>query len=350
MDNNETEKVALAETVEDVNVVEEELFNPEAFLEEEPIEVKSEEGEEEIKDEKEEEGEVVEVKGEVVSEETKDEVKGEKETEAVVVEDDGYSDWGTIEDEKEEAVTEEKVEETPVEKISNWEDLADDLGIKVESYDDLVNKVKGSLSVNKGNDKTGYLKKMIDLADEELMKKELKARGYDENEITEEIDDLVDEGNLGREAKRVRKSLDRAIANEQSNIEKSERESVAKQTEELEQAKTGLNEFLSKTDEFFGGRVNKIQKEQHFKYITSGKFLNEIMNSHENLAKSAWLWRYRDKMLSDTAKNSRSKGFEEGKKQILDNIQNPETVKVTRVPEPETGEFNAGKFLDTENM
>ena len=59
---------------------------------------------------------------------------------------------------------------------------------------------------------------------------------------------------------------------------------------------------------------------------------------------------YKDKIFSNATKASRTRGYEEGKKQILDNIQNPETVKVTRVPEPETGDFNARKFLDTETM
>mgnify|MGYP003661926814 FL=1 len=118
------------------------------------------------------------------------------------------------------------------------------------------------------------------------------------------------------------------------------------QQEEIDQIREDLKKHMSKTTNMFGGSVTDKQKDEHFNYIDSGKFFDEISGDAESVANAAWLWKNRDRILN----GYKSKGFEQGKASIIDSLSHPETARTTRIPEPETGNFNPNKFIDNESM
>ena len=80
----------------------------------------------------------------------------------------------------------------------------------------------------------------------------------------------------------------------------------ATQQEEIDQIREDLKKHMSKTTNMFGGSVTDKQKDEHFNYIDSGKFFDEISGDAESVANAAWLWKNRDRILN----GYKSKGFE----------------------------------------
>jgi hypothetical protein len=275
----------------------------------------------------------------------------ESETESTDATDDNQeSSWTTdIDDETEQS--EETQEAATEEETTNegWKQIAEDAGINAEDYDTFIDTLKNQQDLaQKGatNESLDNLKKFKSLDDEELMRQELKAKGYKDDEVEDEIDILVENGTIRSEARKVRKDIEVAIEQESSRVANSQSQADAKHEAEAEEARIELNEYMSKTSEMFGGKINDSQRDEHIEYISNGDFFDEIGESVDNVAQAAWLWKYR----AQIEKAFRSNGFEKGKAKILDELVHPETNKSTRIPDPQTGEFNPTRFTDTETM
>jgi hypothetical protein len=230
-----------------------------------------------------------------------------------------------------------------------WETIAESLGIDADNYESFIDTLKNQQSLaaqGATNEKITGLNQLIGLEDETLMRKELKARGFDSDEIEDEIDIMIENNTIRSEARRVRKDLEGVIANEKAAMATSTQEVDATQQQEQEQAAAEIKEHMSKTSEMFGGRINSKQKESHAEYVTSGAFFDEISSTPENLTQAAWLWKYKDQILN----GQRSAGMEKGKSAILDKMVNPETQRRTHIPDPESGEFNPNRFIDSETL
>jgi hypothetical protein len=244
--------------------------------------------------------------------------------------------------------TTDESEETASEK-EGWQDIAEAIGINADDYNTFIETLKGQQDLAaKGatNEKVLGLNKLVSLDDETLMREELNARGFSSHEVEDEIDIMIENNTIRSEARRVRKDLEGVISNEKERIATQSTEIDATQQEEIEAAAAELRDYMSKTTEMFGGRINTKQKEQHSTYIASGTFFDEISQSAETMAQAAWLWKYKDHIIN----GQKSAGVEKGKASILDKMQNPEPTRRTSIPDPQTGDFNPNRFMDSEQM
>ena len=246
---------------------------------------------------------------------------------------------------------EPQVEETQIEQTPEWQLIAQELGVEATSREELIQGIVQTVTeaqeqASFGEDKTiKTLKQFVDMDDEGLMKAELKRQGFTDEEVQDEIDVLNDNRLLKREARKVRKSLRDAMTNHAKGLQQQAQQEEAQRAQSIADNRKELWGLLSKTDTMFGGKINNSQKEAHYKYIASGNFFDEINQSHDNVVKAAWLWKYRDQII----KNMESSGYEKGKKKVLDSLTNPEVSKSTPVPEPSTGDFNPKSFLYDES-
>ena len=286
---------------------------------------------------------------EAEAEESEEEAEDDQFTEWVLPDLDDNDDSEVPQLEEEPPVFEEEdfvQDEQPVaeEQTNPWQELGEDLGIEVNTKEDVLNAIQQVIQQNTVSDKdetTQTLNSLINLEDKELMTAELKRQGYNKEEIEDELMVLEDNRLLKREARKVRGQLKTVLTNHSNSMRMQAEQEEAQRASEIESNRKELWSTLSKTESMFGGKINKGQKEAHYKYIASGEFLDEVNASHDNVVKAAWLWKYRDQII----KNMSSNGFEKGKKQVLDTLTNPVLSKSTPVPEPDTGDFNPSRFL-----
>ena len=353
------------ETTTDEQAGEEQSFDPSAFSsvdEEQPQDeaqetsalAEAQSTEEEVQEEEtvgEPEPEATEVEAEATDEVSDNE--GETETEEDIT--DWSLDSEADEDVKEEIDDEElpsleedldEVEAEAEQELEipeeTWELVAEKLGLEADDVDDLVEQITKVVSTaTVQDDTTSNINNLLKLGDEDLMKKELEAQGFSSEEIEDEMFAIVEGKQLKREARRVRRELQGALTQHKQQAIAMQEQEETQRANLIQDNRKKLWKHLSKTDNMLGGKINRKQQEDHYKYIASGTFEDEIASSHEAMAQAAWLWRYRDQIV----KNMKRNGFERGKKHVLDTLTNPDLGKNTPVPEPETGSFNPERFM-----
>lgn len=249
------------------------------------------------------------------------------------------------------------------EKVNEFTDeqflsFANEVGLDVESKEDFVNKLKAleeeneKLRQNQGsgvtNEKITNLSGLKDKTDEDLVRLDLEKQGFTEEEVNEAIDTFIDSGLLGIEAKKIRKTIDRAIDNERKKEIQSNVDEEAMLEQQRQQSIKELGEHINKSETMFGFKMAKNEeelhkvREGHLKYITSGKFLNDITSNNESLSEAAWLWKNKDVILNAM----RNSGVSRGKSEILNEITNAEVNTSKRVGGglDEDGNFNPNAF------
>ena len=331
------EKSQLVEQVENVQE-EEKGFDVNAFTEE----VIKKEDKEEVKEETKESVDVEE------SEMTWDDISLEeeqKEEEEEVVEDE---DWD------EEEVTDEEVKETledVKEKVESseidWKKVSKELGFNSSSKQEFIDAVNGFIQKNTPkedvkSDSTKMINDLLKLNDRELLAEELKADGMDEYDIEETLDKMEDSGTLKRESVRIKRQLKNALKQEKTRITETAKKEEQERVKNLEQNKKDLQAHLKSVDSYFGGRVSQKDKKDLYKYITSGKFNDDIYDSHENVSEIAWMWKNKEKI----KKILFSEGFEKGKAHIFNKITSPSTNRSSRpTTRIKSGTFDPSEFM-----
>jgi hypothetical protein len=326
------EKSAIAEEATD-SPTEDSQFEADRFIGDNEVEKKEESPTDEAVEEEDKEK---------VEEDTKDE-----DASFTWDEDTEKKEEETEEGEEKEEKEEENEEDD--EEGEGWESLAEELQIEAESYEefkDTLLQQKELASAGATNKTIESLKGFTKMEDEELMRTELKAQEYSDEDIDDEIDIMVENGTIRQNARRVRKDIEKAIKAESEKVLSGEETLDAKQQEEADEIRAELKEHMSKTGKIFGGKVSEKQKKEHFEYIDSGDFFDDISKDATSIADAAWLWKNKDRIL----KGYKTKGFEQGKASVIDSLSHPETSRSTRIPEPDTGDFNPGRFIDNETM
>jgi len=111
-----------------------------------------------------------------------------------------------------------------------------------------------------------------------------------------------------------------------------------------------FKEEMDKHEEIFGFKISNkpenVQKvrDEHYKYVTSGAFLQDIVKDDKSLMEASYLWKNREILMKALV----NKGVNTGKKEILDKIKQPEIPGTTRILSPNSDdkpEFNVDKFL-----
>jgi hypothetical protein len=262
----------------------------------------------------------------------------EKESEEVVEEAEEEYDW--------EDTTNESTEESTEEEKLNWEKVGKELGIEINSKEDLINAMnsmqKESKPVQEDNQISqlrGYLK----LSDRDLVAEELRHDGIEEHELEESIDKLEDSGMLKMKAKSVRRVLNQAIDQHNDRTKKERANAEVQKKESITKAKEGLKTQIKEMNEFMGGKVTKKQKEEIYRFAT-GDMMNEIWKDHANVADVAMFMLYREQI----EKILRSQGLADGKAAIMDSIVSPSlnTGKNKSNFKVESGSFDPKAFMN----
>tara|TARA_R110001632_G_scaffold53256_3_gene131395 strand:- start:26 stop:1069 length:1044 start_codon:yes stop_codon:yes gene_type:complete len=252
------------------------------------------------------------------------------------------------------------VENNEIEVANNtepdFENFFKEVGVEVKTKEEFKEYYKSLQEENEllkksypeKNEKIDNFKNLINLEDKELVTQSLIADGFEGRELEDAVERMLDNDIIDIEAKKVRNTLNKAIASEREVIIETKRTETAKQDNDREESIKNLNDYLSSTEKMFGFKMastvektNEIRK-SHQEYIVSGKFLQNITESEKNLADCAWLWANKDVIL----KAMQTKGFNSGRKDVLNQIGNPDVNANSRTfADPKgDGEFNAGKF------
>ena len=322
-----TETTSTQETTE---TAEEKAFDAEAFLSEndkesivgkydektaEKIDQKEKEENEESESTEDEDGfswDSVEVDEEPEEEkdETEEDEDWDEELQAETKAEDNESDEGDAEETK----------STPEEGEINWEEVGKQLGLKQGlTKDDIEAMLNTPFTPDVNNETVTQLSQFLKLQDKDLLAEEMKADGMGEDEIEEVLDKMDDSGILKREAYRIRRQLKAAIeAEKTAGLNKLAMEDKTKKEQAVANRKE-LQSHLKQMETFMGGRVSKKDKQDVYKYITSGKMAEDIWQSHGNATKAAMYMLFERKF----AKILRNQGLEDGKASILDKITSP---------------------------
>jgi hypothetical protein len=296
---------------------------------------------------------IAEEQSEVVETEEVNEIESNEQNETEIEETE-TTDWSLdskVETDSEGSTEDGTIETTESNSEDNndsWKEIATKLNIDAEDYDafiETLERQKTLAQTGATNEKINELGQLISLEDEQLVRKELQARGFNPDEVEDELDIMIENNTIRSEARKVRKDLESVIDVERNAVLNQTEQLDATQQAEIEDAENELKDYMSKTNEMFGGRINSKQQEEHVGYI-SNDFFDEITADVQNMAEAAWLWKYRGQIL----KGMKTKGVEQGKAAILDKMVNPETTRKTAIPDPETGEFNPNRFMDSEQM
>ena len=301
----------VVETTEAAEVKEE--FNPLAFTSDTYGETEPKEETEEVEEKQE---------AEKTEEETEEEQEdgwawdAKKETEE---QGDGEEEYNWEGEEKSPAIEEAP---TPEESLT-WSKVGKELGIEIDSRDDLINTLNSYAEELKKqqvpvSNQVAELRTYLNYNDRDLVTEELKADGIEESEIEESLDKLEDSGMMKMKAKSIRRVINNSI-DQQTQAAKQQSENQKRQSQEsTTKAKKELKSQIKNMNEFMGGKVTKKQKEEVYRYATGG-MMKEIYADHANVADVAMFMLYRKQI----EKILRSQGLEDGKAAIMDSIVSP---------------------------
>ena len=239
----------------------------------------------------------------------------------------------------------------------SFENFFKEVGVEVKTKEEFKEVYKSLQEENEllkksypeKNEKIDNFQNLINLEDKELVERSLIADGFEGVELENAIERMLDNDMIDIEAKKVRNTLNKAIASERETIIDAKRNETAKQEKDRQESIKSLNDYLNSTEKMFGFKIastpekaNEIRK-SHQEYIVSGKFLQDITQTEKSLADCAWLWANKDVIL----KAMQTKGFNSGRRDVLDQIGNPDANANSRTfADPKgSGEFNPGKFM-----
>ena len=290
--------------------------------------------------------EEVKVEAETTAEQT--ETKAGETNETTKEDTDGF-DWGEIEVEQksEEINTPEEQEEDwdAVKDIKSfdWNEVSKEVGVEAQTKEEFVKQIKERIeNPVKDNDTINNLQEFLKNDDVDLVKADLKAANYDDEYIEDTLTRLQDSGLMKREATQIRQQLQGYIRKERNKIQNEKLSSEKQQKQSQEKARKDLQSHIRTKKDFFGGKVSVEDKKELYSYITKGDFSKEIFDTHANVAEAAFLWKNKDKIF----KMMKTRGVEQGKSSILDNITAPsKNTRSSNSFETKSEGFDAKAFL-----
>jgi hypothetical protein len=279
---------------------------------------------------------------------------------------DGFS-WGSVETEKAteeesepeetwnfEAATEEtseattESEESGVTNEIDWSAVANELGFKATNKEEMQAIVQQMQDFSNqptqapADDVISQLESFAKMSDRELLMAEYEQAGHDKKDIEAYLDSMEDGGKIKFEASRIRRLINGEIDRRKQALVEGEKQEAANRAAKVNENKKALQDTLKKMDEFMGGRVSKAERENVYRYITSGDMAKEIWKDHANAAEVGLFLLFKDKF----AKILRSQGVEEGKASILGSITNTDLNTGSKsVFKGKTSGFDRDSFL-----
>lgn len=256
-----------------------------------------------------------------------------------------------------EAASTEAKTATPV--IADFSAFTKEVGIEAKDETEFLTKVKeqqkelqelkslalGGVTSKEIETVSGYLK----FDDEKLLRQDMKFSGLDDETINDAVDKFKDAGLLKFEAAKVRATINKFIENKKYEKINADKQKTAQAQQANSDNLKSIREQMNKTDELFGFKIAKPEnmqkaRDEHYDYLTSGKFLDEITANPEAAIQAAFLWKHRDTIIKTMTNKAKS----QGKQEVLSKLQNtqlPDTGRV-HVGKEETEEFNPVKFKE----
>jgi len=160
----------------------------------------------------------------------------------------------------------------------NYEEFFKEVGLEVKTKEEFKEIYQSLQKENEllkkdypeKNEKIDNLENLIKLEDKELVERSLLADGFEGAELENVMERMLDNDMIDIEAKKVRKTLNKAIASEREVIIDEKRNQTAKQEKDREESIKSLNDYLNSTEEMFG-----------FKMAGTPEKTNEIRKSHQ---------------------------------------------------------------------
>jgi hypothetical protein len=206
------------------------------------------------------------------------------------------SDWMTWDDDETETKTEESSSKGSEEKADVttesddtdsewWKVGAKKLGIDANSEEEFLDATKQKEVFVDANDKvSAKLKSYLDYSDENLLRAEYEALGWDKKDIDKAVSVLDKNGNLELEAIKVRNSIKGSIKDRQVAMENERKQARDKELNFVSTVNNNVSKAIEKTEKIFGFKVAKDTdgvskwKSEMTKYITAGSFQKEIQS------------------------------------------------------------------------
>jgi hypothetical protein len=245
--------------------------------------------------------------------------------------------------------------EIGVTEIKSKEELVDILKKERDQIKQLQQEVEVLKNSTQVGERVARLDYLMKLTDEELVKEELKAQGFEGDELEEEFEALVDGGDLSSEARMIRRDLKGARKNAITNAAQEREEAEAAHRKEVETFQKGVWDALSKTDTLLGVKIARTPEEakriigKAFDKYKSGTFAQELTGSFETLAEII-LFR---ELKAEVERRLISKGANgERKRVVVDNLGNAQSAKrggqvPPRQRRAEEDAFDPKKFLQS---
>jgi hypothetical protein len=245
-----------------------------------------------------------------------------------------------------------------------WQDLAKELGIEASNRSQFVDELKklrrdlddarteatalrsgGQVSVQ-----VARLEKLTKLSDEDLIRENLRNSGFDDDEISSEIEEMQEDGSLSGTARTMRIQIKAAIKNTIKNAAQQEAERKANTDKENARFYAGVEQTLSKTERFMGAKLGKNADEANrirskaLKFYQSGDLFREMTSSPDTMAEFA-LWRT---LKGNIESSLVSRGRNAGKKDVVLNKLGNAEQKGASHHQPRSDEsegFNVARFM-----
>lgn len=231
------------------------------------------------------------------------------------------------------------------ERLGVEESTPEAINAKLESLISENEKLRTSANTN---EKITNLQNLKRIDNTELVKKDLKAQGFSDEDINLQLEVWEGNGTMRLEANKVRNKIDSMIRREQYDIEQSQKQSVERERQDDVNRRQALKEHIDGVEQMFGMNISKDPanyqnvRDDHYKYISDGQFAQEIGQDMESLSQAAWLWKNREVIL----KAMKSSGRNTGRKEILDSMSNvaPNTSSSTSNTLPPNPDDNSEAF------
>lgn len=231
----------------------------------------------------------------------------------------------------------------------DWQKAARDSGMSVSSYDEFLRSLKElhDLRLHKTvyegeSPELDNVRKMVTLDGEELVKAHLKEQGYKENEITEEVNDLIDNGTMKKEARRIRKEYEKKQEDTMQKLHDDREKKKGEDETERKRVFDELHAEINKSNEVMGIKLSQEQKDALYGYITKGGLIRDIMKDYTSVIRNAFFNLQKEDRI---VKILTGKGYEQGKAAVLDKFTYPESGHSSSPSDDNGKEFSPSKFI-----
>ena len=174
-------------------------------------------------------------------------------------------------------------------KDNSWKQVAYDMGITAESYEDFLTKAKQGSSQVVADAGLVKIDELLKQEGETLIRSVLKDNPeYSPEDIDEYVENAKSNNSMKWEEKNIINTLKKQKEEHTQDLERKSEHKVATQLENAKRFEKSLKERLSKTESILSGSIDDAQRKAVFEHITGGKLQDRLVNSVDGLVEVAF--------------------------------------------------------------